>query len=96
VDAAFDPIKHYGRDSAAVLLRLLDVIALVAERTQREDDRRTLLRKAIVIERDSKTALTQPSEQEVVARRVLTLREHLLRLSADAIAERDSEFLMAH
>jgi uncharacterized membrane protein len=43
-DSAFDAIRQYGRDSVAVTLRLLEMIATVAEYVSRPEDREVLRR----------------------------------------------------
>lgn len=44
VDVAFDQIRHYGRSSATVLIRLLETIVAIARNVNREEDRQALLR----------------------------------------------------
>lgn len=51
VDAAFNQIRQYGRGSPAILMRLLETIAIVARRTENEDQRDVLLRHAKMIQR---------------------------------------------
>lgn len=51
VDAAFNQIRQYGRGSPAILMRLLETIAIVARRTENEDQRDALLRHARMIQR---------------------------------------------
>ena len=53
VEAAFNPIRQYGRKSVAVTIRLLEAIRRVALHVHREEDRETLLRQARMIERGS-------------------------------------------
>jgi uncharacterized membrane protein len=67
VDAAFDQIRQYGRSSAAVTIRLLEAIAVIAVRTHRAKDRAALLRQATLIARGSRDGLPEASDQEDVA-----------------------------
>jgi uncharacterized membrane protein len=59
VDAAFNQIRQYGKSDVAVILRLLGAIATIADRTQGEPDRSTLLRHAIMIKRASLEVVTE-------------------------------------
>ena len=68
-DAAFNPIRHYGRSSALVTVRLLKTLAVITEHIRSEEDRQTLLRHAIMIERASGEALVEQAERD-------TLEEH--------------------
>jgi uncharacterized membrane protein len=51
VDAAFNQIRQYGHDSPAILMRLLETIAIVARRTENEEQRDVLLRHVEMIRR---------------------------------------------
>lgn len=51
VDAAFNQIRQYGHDSPAILMRLLETIAIVARRTENEEQRDVLLRHVEMIKR---------------------------------------------
>ena len=53
VEAAFNPIRQYGRKSVAVTVRLLEAIRRIALHVHRAEDRETLLRQARMIERGS-------------------------------------------
>lgn len=61
-DAAFNQIRQYGRSSAAVTIRLLEVLTLVAHKVRTETDRAALLRHASMIERGGREGL--PEEQD--------------------------------
>jgi len=67
VDAAFNPIRQYGRESVAVTIRLLEAIRRVALHARRDEDREALLRQAAMIERGSREAGFDPGDQEDVA-----------------------------
>jgi uncharacterized membrane protein len=54
VSMAFDSIRHYGRSSATVTLRLLEAIQSIGARARREADRIALLEQAQLIERASR------------------------------------------
>jgi uncharacterized membrane protein len=53
-DAAFNQIRQYGRTSAAVTLRLLETIAVIARHARRAPDLAALRRHAVMIERDAR------------------------------------------
>ena len=55
-DAAFNQIRQYGRDSVAVTLRLLEVIAACGQQVTVEDHRQALRRQAEMIYRQSQNA----------------------------------------
>jgi uncharacterized membrane protein len=67
VDAAFHPIRQYGRGNAEVLVRLLDALALIGSRAE-ASERLALLRHARQVEQDSRLSLPSPSDQERVRR----------------------------
>lgn len=79
VDAAFHQIRQYSRTSAAVTIRLLDTIALVAGAVMREPDRVSLLQHADMIIRGAREALPEAEDRRVaearheIARRALHL-----------------------
>lgn len=76
-DAAFNPIRQYGRSSALVTLRLLDMLAVIAEHVRREEDRQALVRHALLIERASRDALKEQVERETVEELYRTVLEAL-------------------
>jgi len=65
VDAAFDPIRRYGRCSAAVAIRLLESMATIALGAQREEDRAALLRQASMVAEGGKS-LPEPRDAQRV------------------------------
>ena len=79
VDGAFNLIRQHARSSAAVTLRLLEAIILVAERAQREEDRAALFNQARMIERGSHDGLPEERDRQEVQERfrqaVLALQE---------------------
>lgn len=79
LDAAFDPIRAYGRSSALVTLRLLEAISRITKRVTRERDLAALFNQALVIERGSREGLPEERDREAVKERfgqmVLTLQE---------------------
>lgn len=68
---AFDQIRQYGCSSAAVTIRLLETIALVAEFAHRAEDRAALQRHAEMINRGASEGLSESDDRRVV-------REHYL------------------
>jgi uncharacterized membrane protein len=69
VDAAFNQIRQYGRSSAAVTIRLLDTIAVIAGFAHRPEDRATLLRHAEMIARGGREGLPEGEDRRVVEER---------------------------
>ena len=67
VDAAFNQIRQYGRDSVAVTIRLLEAIAAAAVQMRYEPHRRDLLRHADMIHRQARGAFKEPNDLADVA-----------------------------
>ncbi|MCG6117570.1 MAG: DUF2254 domain-containing protein [Aquimonas sp.] len=67
-DAAFNQIRQYAGSSAAVSIRLLDTIELIANFVRRSEDRSTLLRHAAMIARGA-IALPETEDRLAVERR---------------------------
>lgn len=62
VDAAFNQIRQYGRDSVAVTVRMLEAIAAAAVQMQHEPHRRDLLRHAEMIHRQARETIKEPND----------------------------------
>ncbi len=77
-DAAFDQIRQYGRSSASVTIRLLEMIAVIAEWVQRKEDRAALRRQALMIQRGSETALPEEQDRKEVEQRYQTALQALM------------------
>ena len=88
LDAAFGPIRQYGRSSSLVTTRLLEAIGRIACRALRADDRRALLEQARIIERGSRTGLAEEADRALVAERfqavLLALHDGALDGAGDA------------
>ncbi len=80
VDAAFDQIRQHARSSAAVTIRLLETIALVARVAQRSNDRITLQRHADMIARGARDGLPEQEDRHAV--------EGRYQLASEALQER--------
>ena len=65
-DAAFHQIRQYGRTSAAVLIRLLETLAAVAEQARREEDRAALEYHALLACKAARQALPEEADREAV------------------------------
>ena len=76
VEAAFNPIRQYGRNSVAVTIRLLEAIRRIALHAQ-ADDREVLLRHALMVERGSKLAAFDPGDREDIGERFRAALEAL-------------------
>lgn len=68
VDIAFDPIRRHSRTSAAVTVRLLDAIRLIAPEVQRCADRESLRRQAEMIGRSLREGLPEPDDRRLAQR----------------------------
>jgi uncharacterized membrane protein len=68
VNAAFDSIRQYGRSSAAVTIRLLEAIAVIATCVQREEDRKSLLEQAVMIVNAGEAFPEERDRQDLEAR----------------------------
>jgi uncharacterized membrane protein len=80
-DAALNQVRQYGRSSAAVTIRLLETIAVVAESARRADDRAALRRHAEMIARGSLEGLPEQEDRATVEARFQTAMRALVRES---------------
>ena len=62
VDAAFNQIRQYGRDSVAVTIRLLDAITAAGSRMKYQRHRDDLLRQAHMIYHQARAAVHEPGD----------------------------------
>ena len=69
VDTAFNQIRQYGRDSVAVTIRLLEMIAICGRQAVSDDQRRCLLRHAKMVYEDSQDAVSQARDGDDVRER---------------------------
>ena len=69
VDASFNQIRQYGRGSAAVTIRLLETIAIVAEAAKTKERRDWLLRHAMMVERGSRGGMGESEDWKDVDER---------------------------
>ncbi|MGE0040783.1 MAG: DUF2254 domain-containing protein [Vicinamibacterales bacterium] len=65
-DAAFNQIRQYSRSSAAVTVRLLETIAVVAEVATRPADREALRRHAMMVARGAREGLPDEDDRRAV------------------------------
>lgn len=68
-DAAFNQVRQYSRSSAAVTIRLLETIAVVAGFVHRPEDRAALLRHAEMIARGALEGLPEREDRRAVENR---------------------------
>lgn len=76
-DSAFDQVRQYARSCAAVTIRLLEVIAAVADFTHRPEDRAALRRHAEMIARGSLEGLPEQEDRQAVETRFLATIQSL-------------------
>ena len=74
-DAALNQIRQYSRSSAALTIRLLETIIVVAGFTQRSEDRATLLRHAEMIARGANDGLPEEQDRQLVDARFQILKK---------------------
>jgi uncharacterized membrane protein len=72
VDAAFNQIRQYGRESVAVTIRLLDAIAAAGRQMRYQRHRSDLLRHARIVYRQAQTAVRDPEDLADVRERYET------------------------
>jgi uncharacterized membrane protein len=68
-DAAFNQIRQHSRPNAALAIRLLDTIAVIAAAAQRTEDRDALRRHADMIVRGAREALPEAEDRRSVEAR---------------------------
>ncbi len=69
VDAAFNQIRQNGRANVAVIIRLLEALAIIATRARTEEQRGALRRQAEMVWRGSREALPETMDLEDVEKR---------------------------
>ncbi|HKJ60635.1 MAG TPA: DUF2254 domain-containing protein [Hyphomicrobiales bacterium] len=83
-DAAFNQIRQYGHSSAAVLIRLLEMMAVIAGFAHREEDRATLLRHAEMIVQAARDGLPEAGDRQTVEERY----QAAIKLCSNTLGER--------
>lgn len=69
VETAFNQIRQYGRSSAAVTIRLLETIAVIAAHTRTQTEQEALQRQARMIKQGSEEALPEEYDRQDVKKR---------------------------
>lgn len=69
-EAGLSPIRQYGRDSAMVLLRMLDVIAAVAPHARRAEDRAALAHHIQLVAESGEAGLRDESDRQALRLRL--------------------------
>ncbi len=77
LNASFDQIRQYGRQSVAVTVRLIETLTVIAGQTRRPTQRKSILRQAKMVLRSSHTALPEKNDKEDVLQRYRLLLEVL-------------------
>lgn len=73
LNAAFDQIRQYGRQSVAVTIRLLETLQMVALHARTREQREAILRQAEMIDRSSREGLHEKNDVEDAQRRYRAL-----------------------
>ncbi len=68
VSRAFEKVRQAGRGMPAVLIRQLEALARIMERTTTEDERQALLDQAAMIERLSEASVDEASDRADISR----------------------------
>ncbi|MGR9085894.1 MAG: DUF2254 domain-containing protein [Gammaproteobacteria bacterium] len=69
VEAAFNQIRQYGRSSAAVTIRLLETLAVIASHARTQTDREALRRQAVMVKKGSDESLPEEHDRRDVEQR---------------------------
>lgn len=75
LNAAFNQIRQYGRSSAAVLIRLLETLTVIAGHARDPEQRQAVLRQAAMVERAGRESLPEENDREDVQERYRVLLE---------------------
>ncbi len=62
LDAAFNPIRQYGRTSVSVTIRLLEALTTIAGQASRDEDRTAVRRQAEMIRAGAEESLAEPRD----------------------------------
>jgi uncharacterized membrane protein len=73
LDSAFNQIRQYGRDSAAVSIRLLEALIEISARIEHEENKAAIKHHADMIMRGSEDGLPEEEDREDLRRRYRTL-----------------------
>lgn len=87
VDTAFNQIRQHARSNAAVTIRLIETINLIAEAAYRPDDRKTLQRHADMIARGARESLPEQNDRQAV--------EDLYQVTCRALAAGQTKLALA-
>lgn len=90
LNAAFDQIRQYSRDSTSVTIRMLEALSAIARHVQRDADRRAVLRQADMIIRGSTRTLPEENDRDDVRRRFEEVQELLAPDSPDSPASTET------
>ena len=75
LNAAFDQIRQHGRSSAAVTIRLLETLTVIAGHARDPEQRQAVLRQAAMVERAGREALPEENDRQDVQERYRVLLE---------------------
>lgn len=77
LNTAFDEIRHYGRDSKQVMMRLVETLQAIARKVTRPEDRDALLRQAAMVERAAQDGLEEKYDRADLQEQLRDLRDTL-------------------
>lgn len=75
LNAAFDQIRQHGRPSAAVTIRLLETLTVIADHARDPEQRQAVLRQAAMVERAGRESLPEENDRQDVQERYRVLLE---------------------
>lgn len=76
-DAAFNQIRQYGRSSAAVMIRLLETLTVIADRAHRQHDLRALERHSQLVFEAANRGLPDEADRQDAAERYQAINQLL-------------------
>lgn len=77
MDASLDPVRQYAASSAAVTVKMLEVLGLIARAVTRADDMQAIRRQARLIGDGASRSLAEASDRATVQERLEALRATL-------------------
>ena len=77
LNASFDQIRQYGRESVSILIRILESLWIIATATRRDEDRKALLRQADMVMRAAQEYILEENDRADIELRYQRLCEAL-------------------
>lgn len=94
-NAAFDQIRQHGRSNAAVMVRLLDTLQIIAVHARTSEQKRAIRRQADMIVRSTQEALGEDNDRQDVRRRYEAVVEALEQQQSQSALLSSSSFAVS-